>query len=84
MSGGREGLQAPPLSRGEPEQPSRPCDRRAVRSGKYLINREESEADRITWDVKAEKAWGVEGVGIRGGAYSKQLRSWRACFVQAA
>ena len=58
----------------EPEQTSRPRGRRAVRSGQYLIKREESGAGRITWDVKAKKVWGVEGDGIRGGAYSQQFR----------
>ena len=53
------------------------CSQKSTKSSEWM-------ADRIAWDVKAENVWGVEGVGIRGGAYSQQSRSWRACFIQAA
>ena len=53
------------------------CSQKSAKSAEWM-------ADRIAWDVKAENVWGVEGVGIRGGAYSQQSRSWRACFIQAA
>ena len=53
------------------------CSQKSTKSAEWM-------ADRIAWDVKAENVWGVEGVGIRGGAYSQQSRSWRACFIQAA
>ena len=55
-----------------------------ARCGQKSTKNAEWMADRIAWGVKAEKVWGVEGVGIRGGAYSQQSRSWRACFIQAA
>ena len=53
------------------------CGQKSTKSAEWM-------ADRIAWEVKAEKVWGVEGVGIRGGAYSQQFRSWRACYTGSA